>query len=57
MPFQYLYSFPIEVILKGRECEGMGLHFAVLIVWDIVMAAIMLLAYRRSLLRCVVQGG
>ena len=57
MPFQYMYSFPIEVILKGRECEGMGLHFAVLIVWDIVMAAIMLLAYRRSLLRCVVQGG
>ena len=57
MPFQYLYSFPIEVILEGSGCENIGLHFAILIIWDIVIAAVMTFVYRKALLRCVVQGG
>lgn len=57
MPFQYLYSFPIEVILKGSGCENIGLNFAILILWDIVIAAVMIFVYRRALFRCVVQGG
>lgn len=57
MPFQYLYSFPIEVILKGSGCESIGLNFAILIIWDIVIAVVMIFVYRRALFRCVVQGG
>lgn len=57
MPFQYLYSFPIEVILKGSGCENIGLNFAILIIWDIVIAVVMIFVYRRALFRCVVQGG
>ena len=57
MPFQYLYSFPIEVILKGSGCENIGLNFAILIIWDVVIAAVMIFVYRRALFRCVVQGG
>ena len=57
MPFQYLYSFPIEVILKGSGCENIGLNFGILILWDIVIAVGMICVYRRALFRCVVQGG
>lgn len=57
MPFQYLYSFPIELIIKGSGCENIGWNFLILIVWNIVMAAAMMIVYRRALIRCVVQGG
>lgn len=57
LPFRYLYSFPIELILKGNECSNIGENFIVLILWDMVMAAVMLLLYKRALFRCVVQGG
>lgn len=57
LPFRYLYSFPIELILKGSGCEKIGENFGILIVWNIALAVIMLIVYRRALLRCVVQGG
>lgn len=57
MPFQYLYSFPIELILKGSGCVNIGWNFAILGVWDIGMAAVLALVYRKALLHCVVQGG
>lgn len=57
MPFQYLYSFPIELIIKRSGCENIGWNFLILIVWNIVMAAGMMIVYRRALIRCVVQGG
>lgn len=57
MPFRYLYSFPIELILDGSRCENIGLNFMILIVWNVVMAAAMLFTYRRVLFHCVVQGG
>lgn len=57
LPFQYLYSFPIELILKGNQCENVGQNFVTLLVWDAVIAAVMFFVYKRALFRCVVQGG
>lgn len=57
MPFQYLYSFPIELILKGSGCADIGWNFVILGVWDIVIAAVLALVYRKALQHCVVQGG
>ncbi len=57
LPFRYLYAFPIELILKGSGYENIGLHFLILCAWDLVMAVVVVLVYRRALLRCVVQGG
>ncbi len=57
MPFQYLYSFPIELMLKGSGCADIGWNFAILVVWDIGMAVVVALVYRKALLHCVVQGG
>lgn len=57
LPFQYLYSFPIELILKGNQCENIGQNFVTLLVWDAVIAAVMFFVYKRALFRCVVQGG
>lgn len=57
LPFRYLYSFPIELILKGSQCEKVGMNFGILIVWDLVIAVLMMAVYKRALYQCVVQGG
>lgn len=57
LPFRYLYSFPIELVLKGGGGSDIGKNFAGLLGWDILLAAVMLIVYKRALLRCVVQGG
>lgn len=57
MPFRYLYSFPIELILRGSQCEDISGDFAGLILWNLIVAVIMLLTYKKALHRCVVQGG
>lgn len=57
LPFRYLYSFPIELILRGSQCEQIGRNFLVLIVWDLIIGTVMLAVYRKALFKCVVQGG
>lgn len=57
LPFRYLYSFPIELILTGGQCENIGKDFIGLILWNVIIAFIMLFTYKKALFRCVVQGG
>lgn len=57
LPFRYLYSFPIELILKGSQCGNIGWNFVALILWDLLIGAVMLIVYKKALFRCVVQGG
>ena len=40
LPFRYLYSFPIEIILSRKENISLTNGFFSLLIWDVIMVGI-----------------
>lgn len=57
LPFQYLYSFPIRLILGDVDIRQVWIGFFVLIFWIVVSSMVLLWFYKRAIRKCVVQGG
>lgn len=57
LPFRYLYSFPIEIILSKKENISFVNGFLSLIIWNTIMIGLVYFVYKRALYKCVVQGG
>ena len=57
LPFQYLYSFPLELLLGKADISKLLQNFAILAIWICVFAFINVLMYRLALRKAVVQGG
>ena len=57
LPFQCLYSFPIEMLIKRWEICDVYIGFIKLIIWNIIMCIVLLVVYKKSIVKCVVQGG
>lgn len=56
MPFHYLYSFPLQLILN-KEYNNLELDLAILVAWVIGSGILLLFVYRKAITKCTVQGG
>lgn len=57
LPFQYLYSFLIELILKKKSLYNIIIELINLLLWNIIMEIILFIVYKKTIDKCVVQGG
>ncbi len=57
LPFRFMYSFPIELMIGKVEPHELWQNFAILIGWLIALGTLLLLTYKRSINKCIVQGG
>lgn len=57
LPFRFMYSFPIELMIGDVPPTEIGQNFAILVLWLAGLGALLMLTYKRSVNRCVVQGG
>jgi ABC-2 type transport system permease protein len=57
LPFQYLYSFPIRVLIEDIGMRELLSSFAVLLAWIAAFAAAIRVASARAIRKIVVQGG
>ena len=57
LPFKFLYSFPLELMLNNKGTEYVLSNFTIMIGWIVVLTTILLLSYKGAINRCTVQGG
>jgi len=57
LPFRFLYSFPLELLLGTADTGKILNNFAVLIIWIGVFILMNTAMYRLALRKAVVQGG
>lgn len=57
LPFRFLYSFPIELLLYGNRNGDIAQNLMVLAVWIGIAGIGLLGVYRNAIKKCVVQGG
>lgn len=57
LPFYYLYAFPLELFLNGKDIGNITYKFVKLILWLIFYCILLAAEYRYVVKRCVVQGG
>ncbi len=57
LPFRFMYSFPIELLIGDVGWGEIVQNFLLLGGWLIALAALLLLTYKRSINKCIVQGG
>ena len=56
MPFRYLYSLPIQILL-GETTDGVFASIGIMVLWIAVLLGVLALLYRRAVNAFVVQGG
>jgi len=57
LPFQYLYSFPIRILLENIPTSEIYTNYAIMMVWIILLSSLLVLTYRSVIKHCVIQGG
>ncbi|WP_036737192.1 ABC transporter permease [Paenibacillus zanthoxyli] len=57
LPFQYLYSFPLQIMFNKIETQIMLKYFFVGFLWLIVLILLNLFVYRSVMKKVVIQGG
>jgi ABC-2 type transport system permease protein len=57
LPFRFLYSFPLELLLGRADPSAIATNFGILLVWLAALGALLLLTYKRAINKCTVQGG
>ena len=57
LPFRFLYSFPIELLLYGNVNDDIIQNLILLIIWITISGLILFGVYRSAIKKCVVQGG
>ena len=57
LPFRFLYSFPLELLIGHVEAKAIIFNFIILILWIAILGTLLLLTYKRTINKCTVQGG
>lgn len=57
LPFKFLYSFPLELLLNTCDSNLIPVNFFILTIWIAVFAFLNTIMYRLALKKAVVQGG
>lgn len=57
LPFRFMYSFPIQLLIGEIGWDQILQNFIILCVWLTALGALLLLTYKRSINKCIVQGG
>ena len=57
LPFRFLYSFPLELLLGTADTSRLVENFALFFAWICVFAVLNIVMYRLALRKAVVQGG
>ena len=57
MPFRFLYSFPLQLMINNLSSSYIFASFIVLFVWIILLGLLLLFSYKKAINKCIVQGG
>ncbi len=57
LPFRFMYSFPIELLIGEIGWSEILQNFIILCIWLTALGTVLLLTYKRSINKCIVQGG
>ena len=57
LPFRFMFSFPIEIILGSESIAQIKHNFFILTIWMIIFSILLIIVMRRAVNKCVVQGG
>lgn len=57
LPFHYLYSFPVRLMLEKMDYLEISKGFLVELLWIIVLGLVDIIAYRVLMRKVVIQGG
>lgn len=57
LPFRYLYSFPIELLLYEKIDENIVSNFMIMLVWILIFGILLGFVYQNAIRKSVVQGG
>ena len=57
LPFRFLYSFPLELLLGTADMDILFENFTILLFWIFVFALLNFVMYRLALRKAVVLGG
>ena len=57
LPFRYLYSFPIELLLYGNTKVSMIRDISNMLIWVIICGVLLGFVYKAAIKKSVVQGG
>ena len=57
LPFQFMYSFPIQLIIGDESMESITQNFVILLLWSVILGILLLLTYKKAINKCTVQGG
>ncbi len=57
LPFRFLYSFPLELLLGSADTSKLVENFAIMMTWICVFATLNVIVYRLAVKKAVVQGG
>ncbi len=57
LPFRFMFSFPIEILLGDQSLSQIGHNFSILAIWMVVFTIMLFCVMKRAVYKCVVQGG
>lgn len=57
LPFNYLYAFPLKLILNKTDGDELMGNLIILVLWLIVLFGLLRYIYNRAINRLVIQGG
>ena len=57
LPFRFLYSFPLELLLGSFDKAKIGENYGILLIWILIFAVLDVAMYSVAKYKAVVQGG
>lgn len=57
LPFRFLFSFPIEILLGDQSLTQISHNFAIMAVWMVILTIMLICVMKRAVYKCVIQGG
>jgi ABC-2 type transport system permease protein len=57
MPFHFMYSFPIRLLLEKLPSEEIYSCFLLMVIWIIALSIALRFAFFAAVKKCILQGG
>lgn len=57
LPFRFMFSFPLELLLQEVERQKAIMNFGILIIWLLVISSLVILLYHRVIRKVIINGG